>query len=104
MSGSRTHHLQGTRSLPIISPHGHCDPSVLADDAGLGDPATELVTKDHYILRLLYSQGTPLEALGVVALDGTPSETDGRLIWRGLAENYHIFRGTPSRLWLDYTL
>ncbi len=95
---------KGTRSLPIISPHGHCDPSVLADDAGLGDPATELVTKDHYLLRLLYSQGTPLEALGVVALDGTPSETDGRLIWRRLAENYHIFRGTPSRLWLDYTL
>ena len=95
---------EGTRSLPIISPHGHCDPSVLADDAGLGDPAAELVTKDHYLLRLLYSQGTPLEALGVVALDGTPTETDGRRIWRRLAENYHLFRGTPSRLWLDYTL
>jgi glucuronate isomerase len=95
---------EGTRSLPIISPHGHCDPSVLADDAGLGDPATELVTKDHYLLRLLYSHGTPLEALGVVAFDGTATETDGRLIWRRLAENYHLFRGTPSRSWLDYTL
>lgn len=95
---------EGTRFLPIISPHGHCDPSVLADDAGLGDPAAELVTKDHYLLRLLYSQGTPLEALGVVALDDTPTEADGRRIWRRLAENYHLFRGTPSRLWLDYTL
>jgi glucuronate isomerase len=95
---------EGTRSLPIISPHGHCDPVALADDANLGDPATELVTKDHYILRLLYSQGTPLEALGVRPLDGTPTEIDGRRVWRILGENYHLFRGTPSKLWLDHTL
>jgi glucuronate isomerase len=93
-----------TRLLPIISPHGHCDPSTLADDAAIGDPALELVTRDHYLLRLLYSQGTPLEALGVRALDGSPVETDGRRVWRTLAENYRLFLGTPSRLWLDHTL
>jgi glucuronate isomerase len=93
-----------TKALPIVSPHGHCDPVALAENSALGDPAFELITRDHYLLRLLYSQGMPLEALGVVALDGSPTETDGRRIWRQLAENYHLFRGTPSRLWLDYTL
>ncbi|MGP0031623.1 MAG: glucuronate isomerase [Acidimicrobiales bacterium] len=93
-----------TRSLPIVSPHGHCDPSALVNDAAPGDPAHELITKDHYILRLLYSHGTPLEALGVRALDDSPVETDDRAVWRVLAEHYHLFRGTPSRLWLDHTL
>ncbi len=93
-----------TKDLPIVSPHGHCDPVALAENSILGDPAFELITRDHYLLRLLYSQGMPLEALGVVALDGSPTETDGRHIWRRLAENYHLFAGTPSQLWLDYTL
>src|ERR1035438_10241090 len=48
---------EGTASLPIVSPHGHCDPALLADDTPFDSPATELVTKDHYILRMLYSQG-----------------------------------------------
>ena len=61
---------EGTKALPIVSPHGHCDPAALADDAPFGSPATELVTKDHYILRMLYSQGVALEALGVRPLDG----------------------------------
>ena len=93
-----------TKDLPIVSPHGHCDPVALAENSTLGDPAFELITRDHYLLRLLYSRGMPLEALGVVALDGSPTETDGRQIWRRLAENYHLFAGTPSQLWLDYTL
>ena len=93
-----------TRALPILSPHGHCNPRLLADNSPITDPATELVTKDHYVLRLLYSQGVPLESLGVRPLDGSPAEEDGRLIWRALADGYHHFRGTPSKLWLDYTL
>lgn len=93
-----------TRALPILSPHGHCSPQVLADNSPITDPATELVTKDHYILRLLYSQGVPLESLGVRPLDASPAESDGRAIWRALADGYHHFRGTPSKLWLDYTL
>jgi glucuronate isomerase len=95
---------QHTKALPIVSPHGHCDPTQLADDGPFGDPATELVTRDHYILRLLYSQGVPLEALGVQPLDGGWAQSDGREIWRELARSYHHFRGTPSKLWLDHTL
>ena len=93
-----------TRSLPIVSPHGHCDPSTLADDTAFNDPANELVTKDHYLLRMLYSQGVPLEALGVQPLDGPSVEVDGRQVWRGFAAHYPLFRGTPSKLWLDHTL
>jgi glucuronate isomerase len=93
-----------TAALPIVSPHGHCNPRLFADNSPVGDPATELVTKDHYILRLLYSQGATLESLGVRPLDGSPAEGDGRVIWRALADGYHHFRGTPSKLWLDYTL
>ena len=87
-----------------MSPHGHCSPALLADDSPITDPATELITRDHYLLRLLYSQGVPLESLGVRPLDGSPAEEDGRLVWRALADAYHLFRGTPSRLWLDHTL
>jgi glucuronate isomerase len=93
-----------TADLPIVSPHGHCDPALLADDGALRDPALELVTHDHYILRMLYSQGIPMEAVGVQSLDGAPTEVDGRAIWRVLGEHYDLFRGTPTKLWLDYTL
>jgi glucuronate isomerase len=95
---------EGTRALPIVSPHGHCDPAALADDEAFDGPATELVTKDHYVLRMLYSQGVPLEALGVAPLDGSPAVADGRQIWRALADNLSLFRNTPSKLWLDHTL
>ena len=94
----------GTKPLPIVSPHGHCDPVALADDIPFDSLATELVTKDHYILRMLYSQGVSLEALGVPRRDGTPVVTDGRQIWRELAARAPLFRGTPSKLWLDHTL
>ncbi len=94
---------RSTRALPIVSPHGHCDPAGLADDA-FSDPAAELVTRDHYLLRMLYSQGVPLESLGVPPLDGGPAETDGARIWRTFTRHYHLFRGTPSKLWLDHTL
>ena len=93
-----------TRALALISPHGHCDPRAFADDTPIGDPATELVTRDHYLLRMLYSQGVPLEALGVAPRDGSSFERDGRRIWRTFAEHLHLFRGTPSKLWLDHTL
>ena len=93
-----------TRSLAIVSPHGHCDPSALADDTAFLNPVAELVTKDHYLLRMLYSQGVPLEALGVQPLDGPPVEMDARRVWREFAAHYRLFRGTPSKLWLDHTL
>jgi glucuronate isomerase len=95
---------EGTRALPIVSPHGHCDPERLAGDVAFDDPATELVTRDHYVVRMLYSQGVPLESLGVRPLDGGDAQSDGRLVWREFARHLHLFRGTPSKLWLEHTL
>ena len=51
---------------------------------------------------MLYSQGVPLEDLGIATMDGSPTANDPRAIWRRFAERYHLFRGTPSRLWLDW--
>jgi glucuronate isomerase len=91
------------RDLPILSPHGHTDPRWYAEDAAFPDPAQLFVTPDHYVFRMLHSQGVPLTDLGVPRVDGGPTETDGRRIWHRFAENYHLLRGTPSRLWLDHT-
>jgi glucuronate isomerase len=90
--------------LPIVSPHGHTDPSWYAEDAPFPDPATLFVKPDHYVTRMLYSQGIKLEALGITRRDGGEVETDGRRIWRLFAENFHLFAGTPSRLWFEHSL
>jgi glucuronate isomerase len=90
------------RGLPIVSPHGHTDPRWFADNAPFPDPAALLVIPDHYVFRMLYSQGVSLESLGVPRMDGGPVETDPRKIWRLFAEHFHLFRGTPSRLWLNH--
>jgi glucuronate isomerase len=92
------------KHLPIVSPHGHTDPRWYALDEPFSDPANLLIVPDHYVFRMLFSQGVPLEELGVPTLDGSPVETDGRKIWRRFAENFHLFRGTPTRLWFDYVL
>ncbi|MBF9049079.1 glucuronate isomerase [Roseobacter sp. HKCCD9010] len=89
--------------LPIISPHGHCDPEWFATNAPFSDPAHLLIVPDHYVLRMLVSQGVRLEDMGVARLDGGPVETDPRMIWARFAEHYHLFAGTPTRAWLDYT-
>jgi glucuronate isomerase len=89
--------------LPIVSPHGHTDPRWYAEDAPFPDPAQLFVVPDHYVFRMLCSQGVPLAELGVPRTDGEETETDGRRIWRRFAEHYQLFRGTPSRLWLDHT-
>jgi glucuronate isomerase len=91
------------RGLPIVSPHGHTDPAWFSTDAPFEDAVSLLLTPDHYLLRMLHSQGIALEALGLQPLDGGAFETDRRKIWRLFASQYHIFRGTPSRLWLDHT-
>ncbi len=94
----------GIRDLPIISPHGHTDPRWFAQNDAFADPAALFVTPDHYVFRMLHSQGIPLESLGVPRVDGGPVEQDPRKIWRLFAQNYHLFRGTPSRLWVDHAL
>ena len=84
-----------TRDLPIVSPHGHVDPRMLAENAPFPEPASLIVQPDHYILRLLYANGVPLDAL----LTGDP-----RQAWQLFAKHYYLFRGTPSGAWLDYEL
>lgn len=88
--------------LPIISPHGHTDPRWYAENEHFPDPAKLFVVPDHYVFRMLYSQGIRLEDLGVQRRDGSPVEADGRRIWRLFASHYHLFRGTPTRMWLDH--
>lgn len=93
---------QSIAGLPLICPHGHVDPRLFADpDFSFGSPTELLIIPDHYIFRMLYSQGIPLEDLGVPRVDGGPVETDHRKIWQRFADNNHLFRGTPSGIWLQ---
>jgi glucuronate isomerase len=92
------------RNLPIVSPHGHTDAAWFARNEPFADPATLLVIPDHYVFRMLCSQGISLESLGIPRLDGTAVEQDSRKIWRLLADNFYLFRGTPTRMWLTHAL
>ncbi|GAB7192681.1 glucuronate isomerase [Kineococcus sp. NUM-3379] len=92
------------RALPLISMHGHVEASVLARDEPFGDPARLLVVPDHYVTRMLVSQGVRPEELGVPRRDGGPVEQDGRAIWRRFCAGWRLFRGTPSRFWLEQEL
>ena len=96
---------QTVANLPLISPHGHVDPRLLADEnATFGTPTELFIIPDHYIFRMLYSQGIPLEALGVPRLDGGPVEQDHRKIWQIFADHFYLFRGTPTGAWLAHEL
>jgi glucuronate isomerase len=90
------------KDLPIISPHGHTDPRWYAENLPFPNPASLFVVPDHYVFRMLYSQGVRLEDLGIRRRDGAPVETDPRRIWHRFAEHWHLFRGTPTRMWLEY--
>jgi glucuronate isomerase len=98
--------FDATRGLPIVSPHGHVDAAILATNEPFADPASLIVTPDHYILRMLYSQGVSLESLGVAPTDGLPpnAEKDPRKIWKTFAAHWNLFRATPTRAWLEYEL
>jgi glucuronate isomerase len=92
---------ESVADLPLVCPHGHVDPRLFADEnATFGSPTELLIIPDHYIFRLLYSQGIALESLGVPRADGGPVEHDYRKIWQVFAENFYLFRGTPSGVWL----
>jgi glucuronate isomerase len=93
------------RQLPLVCPHGHVDPSLLSEDRAFPEPSALLITPDHYLFRMLFSQGVSLESLGVPARDPkTAIERDPRTVWRVFAAHYHLFRATPSRAWLDFEL
>jgi glucuronate isomerase len=85
------------KGLPIISPHGHTDPEWFASNANFGNASELLLHPDHYVFRMLYSQGIALEDLGIGNPDADPRES-----WRIFASNYHLFRGTPSAMWMDW--
>jgi glucuronate isomerase len=89
------------KDLPIISPHGHTDPVWFSENQSFGDPVSLLLTPDHYVLRMLYSQGISLEEMGVRTKKGE-GESDKKKIWKIFAKNFHLFRGTPSDLWLRH--
>ena len=89
------------RQMPIISTHGHADPRWFAENRPLGDPASVLLQVDHYVFRMLYSQGVPLKDLGILGTGESPTVSQ-RDAWRTFAKHYSLFRGTPTRIWLDY--
>lgn len=92
---------EGVSDLPLICPHGHVPPEMLAADTwNRGTPVDLLIKPDHYVFRMLYSQGIALEDLGIPRLDGTPVETDHRKIWQIFARHFYLFRGTPTGIWL----
>src|SRR5579883_1697957 len=86
------------RDLPIISPHGHTEAAWFAKNEPFPNPTQLFILPDHYVYRMLYSQGISMEELGI----RQPNPPDPRKIWRIFAEHYYLFRGTPTRLWLDY--
>jgi glucuronate isomerase len=92
------------RALPIVSPHGHTDPQWFAGNKPFPNPAGLLVIPDHYVYRMLYSQGVPLESLGIPREDGDPVERDPRKIWRLFARHWFLFRGTPTQMWFNHVL
>lgn len=90
--------------LPLVCPHGHVDPRLFADpDYRFGSPSELFIIPDHYVFRMLHSQGIALEALGIPRVDGGPVERDPRKIWQRFADHYALFRGTPTGSWLDYS-
>jgi glucuronate isomerase len=92
---------ESVANLPLICPHGHVDPRLFADENyRFGTPVDLLIIPDHYIFRMLYSQGIPLEKLGIPRVDGGAVETDHRKIWQTVCEHWHLFRGTPTGIWL----
>ncbi|WP_424639454.1 glucuronate isomerase [Embleya sp. AB8] len=93
---------EAVRDLPILSPHGHVDPRLLVDDKPFSDPASLLISSDHYVTRLLHACGVPLDALGVG--QGPLPEQQSRQVWRTMCEHWTAFRGTPVRYWMEAEL
>ena len=95
---------ESVKSLPIISPHGHVDPKLFSENKPFLNPAELFIIPDHYIFRMFYSQGIALESLGIPTIDGSEVEKDPRKIWQIFADNFYLFAGTPSGIWLSHEL
>lgn len=99
------HLYRQVADLPLICPHGHVDPRLLADsDYTFGTPTELFIIPDHYVFRMLYSQGIPMEMLGIPRRDGGEVEQDHRKIWQIFGEHFYLFRGTPTGMWLNHEL
>jgi glucuronate isomerase len=96
------HLYELVKNLPLICPHGHVDARLFADNAPFPDPAELLIIPDHYLFRMLFSQGIPLEKLGIPRIDGGWTEPDRRKIWQIFADHMYLFRGTPTGCWLKH--
>ena len=94
---------ENIKQLPIISPHGHCDPSWFSENKRFSDPAQLFVVPDHYVFRMLVSQGFTLSELGLNSIDSSNFEKEPKEVWKKFSENYYLFRGTPTAMWLDYS-
>jgi glucuronate isomerase len=91
--------------LPLVCPHGHVDPRMFADENySFGSPVDLLIIPDHYVFRMLYSQGMPMVKLGIPRRDGGEVETDHRAIWQTFGENFYLFHGTPTGMWFKHEL
>ena len=89
------------KDLPLVCPHGHVDPRLFADpDYQFGSPVDLLIIPDHYIFRMLYSQGISLDSLGIPTLSGEPAATNHRAIWQLVCDHWHLFRATPTGIWI----
>jgi glucuronate isomerase len=88
--------------LPIVSPHGHTDPAWFAGNAAFANATELLLIPDHYVFRMLHSQGVTLDALGIPRADGSRADVDPRAAWRVFAQHAYLFRGTPSSMWLNH--
>lgn len=92
------------RDLPLVCPHGHVAADLLADDEPFPDPAQLLIVPDHYVHRMLHSVGIPLSDLGIPRVDGPTPPVDPREVWRKFCEHWHLYRATPTRLWIEQEL
>ncbi len=91
--------FEAVKDMPIISPHGHVDPGLFADDnCRFGNPVELFIKPDHYLYRMLYSQGISLEELAI----GEEKTENPKKIWKKFAENFYLFRSTPTGIWLEY--
>jgi glucuronate isomerase len=93
---------KGVADLPIISPHGHTEPKWFAENKPFANPTELLIQPDHYVYRMLYSQGVSLDELGILKTGEKTVSADPKKVWQIFADNFHLFYGTPSYFWLNY--
>ncbi len=93
---------EDVKTLSIVSPHGHCEPAWFSKNEPFPDPTELIIIPDHYVFRMLYSQGVSLESLGIPTVDGAPVEKDHRKIWQIFGDHFYLFAGAPTGIWLNH--